>query len=79
MNYRINHNPRCSRSRATLALLEEAGVSVTVTEYPEEPPDTATLLRSTELLRCRPRDLIRRNDAAASGRPPENMHGNLRS
>lgn len=39
MHYRIYHNPRCSKSRATLALLEEAGVSVTVTEYLKEPPE----------------------------------------
>lgn len=31
------HNPRCSKSRATLALLEERGVSVTVRSYLEEP------------------------------------------
>ncbi|WP_405233621.1 arsenate reductase (glutaredoxin) [Lentisalinibacter salinarum] len=118
MNYRIYHNPRCSKSRATLALLEEAGVAVTVTEYLKEPPDAATLLRITELLGCRPQDLIRRNDpdyrseretvdaladdaaaawlaahpaaierpivvrdddAAAIGRPPENVHGILRT
>jgi arsenate reductase len=62
MHYRIYHNPRCSKSRATLALLEEAGVSVTVTEYLKEPPDTATLLRITALLGCRPRELIRGKD-----------------
>lgn len=56
MNYRIYHNPRCSKSRATLALLREAGAPVPVTEYLKEPPD-----------------------AAAIGRPPENVHGILRA
>lgn len=62
MLYRIYHNPRCSKSRATLALLEEAGVSLTVTEYLKEPPDAVTLLRITALLGCRPHDLIRGKD-----------------
>lgn len=32
------HNPRCSKSRQTLALLEEQGVNVTVVEYLKNPP-----------------------------------------
>ncbi len=31
------HNPRCSKSRATLALLEERGVDFTVRRYLEQP------------------------------------------
>ena len=33
----IFHNPRCSKSRATLALLQERGVDVSVVEYLETP------------------------------------------
>ncbi|MFG1174370.1 arsenate reductase (glutaredoxin) [Erwiniaceae bacterium CAU 1747] len=39
----IYHNPRCSKSRETLALLEERGVKPQVIRYLETPPDAATL------------------------------------
>jgi len=45
MKARIYHNPRCSKSRATLALLEERGVAVEIVEYMREPPTRATLAR----------------------------------
>ncbi|MGJ8617577.1 MAG: arsenate reductase (glutaredoxin) [Sulfitobacter sp.] len=37
------HNPRCSKSRQTLALIEEAGASVTVRKYLEDAPSAAEL------------------------------------
>ncbi|WP_424969343.1 arsenate reductase (glutaredoxin) [Dinoroseobacter sp. S76] len=37
------HNPRCSKSRAALALLEEAGHDVTLRLYLSEEPDEAEL------------------------------------
>ena len=45
MKARIYHNPRCSKSRATLALLEERGVAVEIVEYLRAPPSRATLAR----------------------------------
>lgn len=39
----IYHNPRCSKSRETLALLEEKQIKPTVILYLETPPDVATL------------------------------------
>lgn len=39
----IYHNPRCSKSRQTLALLEEKGVEPEVILYLENPPSKATL------------------------------------
>lgn len=39
----IYHNPRCSKSRETLALIEAQGVEPQVVLYLETPPDTATL------------------------------------
>ncbi|AUH01627.1 arsenate reductase (glutaredoxin) [Prodigiosinella confusarubida] len=39
----IYHNPRCSKSRETLALLERHGIHPTVVLYLETPPDAATL------------------------------------
>ena len=39
----IYHNPRCSKSRATLALLHEHGHSPEIIEYLIAPPDSSTL------------------------------------
>ena len=41
----IWHNPRCSKSRQALALLEARGVELTVRRYLEDGPDLATLQR----------------------------------
>jgi arsenate reductase len=43
MSVTIYHNPRCSKSRQTLALLEEKGINPTIIEYLNTPPDKATL------------------------------------
>lgn len=39
----IYHNPRCSKSRETLVLLEEKGIKPTVVLYLETPPDAKTI------------------------------------
>ena len=39
----VYHNPRCSKSRAALALIEGRGVKPRVIEYLKTPPDAATL------------------------------------
>ena len=39
----LYHNPRCSKSRQTLALLEERGIEPEIIEYLETPPDAATI------------------------------------
>ncbi|ADM97474.1 arsenate reductase (glutaredoxin) [Dickeya dadantii] len=39
----IYHNPRCSKSRETLALLQQQGIEPEVVLYLETPPDAATL------------------------------------
>ncbi|WP_434356440.1 arsenate reductase (glutaredoxin) [Parasalinivibrio latis] len=43
MSVVIYHNPRCSKSRQTLALIEENGVVPEVIKYLETPPDADTL------------------------------------
>ena len=40
---KIYHNPRCSKSRATLALLRERGVELEIIDYIATPPSKATL------------------------------------
>ena len=57
--YTIYHNPRCSKSRQTLALLEEHNITPTVVEYLNDPPDAETLAGLLRLLGLAPRDLMR--------------------
>ncbi len=60
----IYHNPRCSKSRATLALLREHGVETRIIEYLETPPDAKTLGGLLKKLGMKPRELLRTNEAA---------------
>ena len=58
----IYHNPRCSKSRATLELLRERGIKPVVIEYLKTPPTAAELHRLLGQLELRARDLIRTNE-----------------
>jgi len=58
----IYHNPRCSKSRQTLALLREQGIEPNVVEYLHTPPSEARLAELTQALRCSPRQLMRTNE-----------------
>lgn len=60
----IYHNPRCSKSRQTLALLEAQGVNATIIEYLDNPPNKQELKRILKLLGCSPREIIRNNEQA---------------
>ena len=46
MKATIYHNPRCSKSRAALALLAEAGADVTIVDYLRDPPAAAEPARA---------------------------------
>lgn len=59
----IYHNPRCSKSRQTLALLEERGVSPDIVLYLEEPPNAAELKEILAKLGKNPRDIMRTKEA----------------
>ena len=63
MSVTIYHNPRCSKSRATLKLLEERGIAPEIVEYLKTPPDAATLDGLLTELGLEPRDLMRRKEA----------------
>jgi arsenate reductase len=63
MTTTIYHNPRCSKSRATLALLEEHGIEPVVIEYLATPPSVATLRELLRLLDMTPRQLLRPGEA----------------
>ena len=60
----IYHNPRCSKSRQTLALLNERGLEVEIVEYLKSPPDAATLAGLLDGLGLDPRQLMRKKEAA---------------
>jgi len=62
MSVEIYHNPRCSKSRQTLQLLNERGIEPKVTKYLETPPDKATLEKILDMLGVQPRDLMRRKE-----------------
>jgi arsenate reductase len=59
----IYHNPRCSKSRQTLALLQEKGIEPKVVEYLSDTPDAKTLDGILKKLEMEPRDLMRRKEA----------------
>ncbi len=58
----IYHNPKCSKSRETLALLRAQGVESKVVLYLETPPDVETLDRILKLLKMEPRTLMRKKE-----------------
>lgn len=64
MSVTIYHNPRCSKSRQTLALLEEKGVEPKIVEYLKTPPSAAELKAILGQLGMAPRDLMRKGEAA---------------
>ncbi|MEO1036444.1 MAG: ArsC/Spx/MgsR family protein [Pseudomonadota bacterium] len=63
MPFRIFHNPRCSKSRAALALLTDAGVDIDVVRYLDTPPDAATIESLLAALDTPPATLVRAKEA----------------
>ncbi len=59
----IYHNPKCSKSRQTLALLQEQGLEPQIIRYLETPPDAPALKALLNLLGLEPRALMRRKEA----------------
>ncbi len=62
-NVEIWHNPRCSKSRQTLALLEEQGIEPTIVRYLDEPPSKSRIKAVATLLGG-PENLVRKKEAA---------------
>jgi len=60
--YTIYHNPRCSKSRATLELLREHGVEPAVVEYLKDPPGAAQLKEIVDKLGIEPEALVRKGE-----------------
>lgn len=62
-DFSIYHNPRCSKSRQTLALLEEQGIEPEVVLYLEKPPTAKALKAVISKLGINPRELLRKGEA----------------
>lgn len=60
----IYHNPRCSKSRQTLALLEERDIDPEIVLYLETPPSAETLADVLQKLGISPRQLLRKGEDA---------------
>lgn len=69
----IYHNPRCSKSREALALLEGKGLSPRVVEYLKTPPTEAELLVILKSLGVPARDVVRKKEAAALNIDPAQL------
>ena len=63
MDISIYHNPRCSKSRQTLQLLEQQQLTPRIIEYLDTPPDAATLSQLLDMLGLAPRELMRKGEA----------------
>ncbi|MBX3504853.1 MAG: arsenate reductase (glutaredoxin) [Parvibaculum sp.] len=58
----IYHNPRCSKSRETLALLEERGLDPLIVDYLKAPPSAVEIQAILKKLKMKPRDLMRKGE-----------------
>lgn len=67
MSVTMYHNPKCSKSRATLALLNENGVEPTIIEYLVTPPSTDEMKTILKKLNKTPADILRKKEAAEEG------------
>lgn len=65
MKATIYHNPRCSKSREALAILEDTGAEVTVVEYLETPPSRDELARLYARAGLSPREGLRKAENGA--------------
>lgn len=63
----IYHNPRCSKSRATLKLLEAQGIEPEVVEYLKHPPSAAELKSMLNKLGISAKELLRQKEYRDAG------------
>lgn len=59
---KIYHNPRCSKSRQTLEILQEAGQQPEVIEYLKTPPTASELRELLQKLNLKPEQLLRKGE-----------------
>ena len=64
MSVKIYHNPRCSKSRQTLQLLHDQGITPEIIDYLKTPPSAEELDAILQKLGLEPRALMRKNESA---------------
>ena len=62
MSVTIFHNPRCSKSRQTLSLIQEKNIDINIIEYLKIPPDISQLKQILKKLGYEPRQLMRKSE-----------------
>ena len=62
MGLKILHNPRCSKSRQTLAILSDNGIDVDIIEYLKDVLSEKTLRQIINNLGIKPRELLRKGE-----------------
>ena len=62
-NVTIWHNPRCSKSRSAVTLLEEKGVDADIVKYLDSPPSKAELIEMLKMLGIGARELMRTKES----------------
>ncbi|MGB0711350.1 MAG: arsenate reductase (glutaredoxin) [Gammaproteobacteria bacterium] len=60
--YKIFHNPRCSKSRQTLKLLEDNNCEIEIINYLEIDLDVLLIKDTLEKLSLKPRDILRKSE-----------------
>ncbi len=63
MSIILYHNPRCSKSRQTLALLEEKGIKPVIRDYLNNVPSADEIAEILKMLKLKPRDLMRKKES----------------
>ncbi len=63
MTVTIYHNPRCSKSRQTMALINEKGIEPEIREYLKDAPSAAEINEILDMLGLEPRDIMRKKEA----------------
>jgi len=71
MSITIYHNPRCSKSRQTLQLLEDQGIKPTIIEYLLTPPTAVELKEILSKMNKGAKDVLRRKEAREDGVDPD--------
>lgn len=74
MSIIIYHNPRCSKSRQTLQLIQDKGIEPKIIEYLDNPPSSEELTEILKKLDITPAQLLRKKEAAEYGLNDENLN-----
>lgn len=74
MKVQILHNPRCSKSRTTLELLQQNGIEPEIIKYLESPPDVDQLASILDKLGMSPQELMRKGQSEYKELDLDNKH-----